>query len=79
MKPVRAFSGAADALGACSRICRAISIPAHKLGMRTVLIAGEQPWRNDGPVPPDDYADYVHHETDDLCAFLRELNVEATT
>ena len=54
-------------------------IPAHRLGMRTVLIAGEQHWRNDGPVPPDDYADYVDHETDDLGAFLRQLTFEATT
>jgi putative hydrolase of the HAD superfamily len=54
-------------------------IPAHKLGMKTVLITGEHFWRNDGPVPPDDYATYVHHETDDLSAFLRELTFEATT
>jgi putative hydrolase of the HAD superfamily len=54
-------------------------IPAHKLGVKTVLITGEHLWRNDGPAPPDDYGDFVHHETDDLSAFLRELKFEATT
>lgn len=54
-------------------------IPAHKLGMRTVLITGEHLWRNDGPQAPDDYADYIHHETDDLGAFLAQLQFEATT
>jgi putative hydrolase of the HAD superfamily len=54
-------------------------IPAHRLGMKTVLITGEHLWRNDGPTAPDDYADFVHHETDDLGAFLSELKFEATT
>jgi putative hydrolase of the HAD superfamily len=54
-------------------------IPAHKLGVRTVLVTGEHLWRNDGPQAPDDYVDYVHHETDDLCTFLSELKFEATT
>jgi putative hydrolase of the HAD superfamily len=54
-------------------------IPAHKLGMTTVLVTGEHPWRHDGPPAPDDYADYVHHQTDDLPSFLRELTIETTT
>jgi len=54
-------------------------VQAHKLGMRTVLVTGEHPWREDGPPAPDDYSDYVHHETDNLPGFLRNLKIEATT
>lgn len=54
-------------------------VPAHKLGMTTVLVTGDHPWRHDGPPAPDDYADFVHHETDDLSSFLRELPFETTT
>ena len=53
-------------------------VPAHKLGVTTVLVTGEHPWRHDGPPPPDDYADFVHHETDNLPAFLRDLTTETT-
>jgi putative hydrolase of the HAD superfamily len=53
-------------------------VTAHRLGMTTVLVTGEHPWRNDGPPPPDDYGDFVHHQTDDLTSFLRELT-RATT
>lgn len=54
-------------------------VPAHKLGMTTVLVTGDHPWRNDGPPAPPDYADFVHHETDDLAAFLRQLTLENAT
>jgi len=51
-------------------------MPAHKLGMTTVLVTGDHPWRHDGPPAPPDYADFVHHETDDLSSFLRQLTFE---
>jgi putative hydrolase of the HAD superfamily len=54
-------------------------IPAHKLGVTTVLVTGDHPWRHDGPPAPPDYADFIHHETDDLPSFLRELTFENAT
>ena len=54
-------------------------VQAHRLGMTTVLVTGDHPWRNDGPPAPPDYADFVHHETDDLPAFLQQLTFETTT
>ncbi len=54
-------------------------IPAHKLGVRTVLVTGDHPWRHEGPPAPPDYADFVHHETDDLPSFLRDLTFENAT
>jgi putative hydrolase of the HAD superfamily len=54
-------------------------LPAHKRGMTTVLVTGDHPWRHDGPPVPDDCANFIHHRTDDLPSFLRELTFEITT
>ncbi|MEM9121967.1 MAG: pyrimidine 5'-nucleotidase [Pseudomonadota bacterium] len=52
-------------------------VPAHALGMRTVLIAHDNEAAH-GPkaAPATDAAslDHIHHVTDDLAAFLSDLN-----
>lgn len=56
---------------------------AHALGMTTVLVAQEASWFEDEPAtkrparPGDARPDHVHHVTDDLAAFLREVRKAA--
>lgn len=46
--------------------------PAHRLGMTTVLIQADHPWRRDGPADGG-AREHIHHETDDLTAFLNGI------
>ena len=56
---------------------------AHALGMTTVLVTSQAAWLDDEPIEkrpakPDDVHDHVHHQTDDLTAFLSRARTSPT-
>ncbi len=50
-------------------------VPAHALGMTTVLLRNDSPWSNQGPEHPVATSEHIHYETDDLAGFLNCLRV----
>jgi putative hydrolase of the HAD superfamily len=52
-------------------------LPAHQLGMTTVLVRTGKDWSHEPaevrPAGPGDHPDHVHHATDDLSHFLGTL------
>jgi putative hydrolase of the HAD superfamily len=48
-------------------------VPAHALGMTTVLIRNESPWSKQGPNHPIATREHIHYETDDLAGFLNAV------
>jgi len=45
-------------------------VPAHTLGMTTVWLKNGSPWSRQGPEHPRADARHIHHQTEDLAAFL---------
>lgn len=50
-------------------------VPAHALGMTTVLLKTDAPWTAQGPQSPAVAAHHIHYETDDLAAFLAAIQI----
>jgi putative hydrolase of the HAD superfamily len=50
-------------------------VPAHALGMTTVLIRNDTPWSKQGPEYPVATGEHIHYETDDLASFLNTLTI----
>jgi len=58
-------------------------LPAHQLGMTTVLVRSTKDWSHEPaiarPAGPDEHPDHVHHATDDLVHFLGTMRRKPLT
>ena len=50
-------------------------VPAHELGLTTVLLKNGSVWSKQGPENPVPQSHHIHHETDDLADFLHSLRI----
>ena len=48
-------------------------VPAHELGMTTVWLKNGSVWSKQGPRTPKAESRHIHHETEDLAAFLQTI------
>ena len=58
-------------------ISRNLVVPAE-LGMTTVWVRNDSSWSKQGPEWPKASAEHIHHEADDLAAFLLSLRIKET-
>ncbi|MGD0190228.1 MAG: pyrimidine 5'-nucleotidase [Rhizomicrobium sp.] len=50
-------------------------VPAHALGMTTVWLRNGSEWSKQGPAFPVASDEHIHHEIDDLSAFLHTIRI----
>jgi putative hydrolase of the HAD superfamily len=50
-------------------------VPAHELGLTTVLVKNDSPWSKQGPEHPVAEAKHIHYEVEDLARFLQTIRL----
>jgi len=50
-------------------------VPAHELGLTTVWLRNDSVWSKQGPESPAPEPVHIHHETEDLAAFLHSIRI----